>query len=91
MKRWMRTGLGLAALLPLLGCAQGRPCQIIPMQLKLASHELQQARSDVDSKQADVDRTQENLDLARTRLQQLRDEQAELEQRIAGQVSGGGK
>jgi hypothetical protein len=52
------------------------------MQLKLAQAEADAYEKQVLEKQADVDRLANSLEMATTRLQQLREEEAELQRLI---------
>lgn len=85
-------GAGLAVLLLASGCAQQRSCTIIPMQLRLAQHELESYEKQVATKQADVERETNGLSMAATRLQQLEDEEKQLQALIeAGKAGATGK
>ena len=86
----MRIGplAGAALILLAGGCAGPRLCQVIPMQIQMASYDRDQMQSLVDAKQAEVNRTKENLDLARTRLDQMKQERDDL-RRAVGFTYGG--
>lgn len=85
----MRIGplAGAALILLAGGCAGPRLCQVIPMQIQMASYDRDQMQSLVDAKQAEVNRTKENLDLARTRLDQMKQERDDLRRAVGSEAA----
>ena len=71
MKARLRTAAGAVVLLAVLGCAQTRPCMIIPAEIDLARHTRDQAKTDMQAKQDELKRAQETLKLSSDWLTQL--------------------
>ena len=78
MRLRVSLGAGIAVLLALAGCASHRPCPVIPMQLKLAKHELDSYQKQVTTKEAALERETNGLSMAETRLRQLEEEEQQL-------------
>lgn len=61
------------------GCAQVKPCMIIPAQIELAESKRDQAKKAYEEELADVSRSQNNLDVSLGRLEKLLEERDELQ------------
>ncbi|MCA9755858.1 MAG: hypothetical protein KDA27_08665 [Candidatus Eisenbacteria bacterium] len=74
-------GLVLAASAIVLasGCAQVKPCMIIPAQIELAESKRDQAKRAYEDKLEDVSRSKNNLEVSLGRLERLVEEKNELE------------
>ena len=76
-------GVGLAALAAVVayggaGCAQSRPCMIIPAQIELAKSRRDKAKEAYDQRLEEVTRALTNLEASRSRLERLEEERQEL-------------
>jgi len=67
-----------AATLLSTGCAQVRPCMIIPAQIELAESKRDQAKKAYDEKLEDVSRSKNNFEVSLGRLERLVEERDEL-------------
>jgi hypothetical protein len=87
-RKRMRSGLrgvGLAALAAVVayggfGCAQSRPCMIIPAQIELAKSRRDKAKEAYDQRLEEVTRALTNLEASRSRLERLAEERQELQE-----------
>lgn len=61
-----------------IGCAQSRPCMIIPAQLELAKSRRDKAKEAYDARLEDVTRALNSLEASRTRLENMQAERQEL-------------
>lgn len=87
VKTWMLASAAVTIAL-LSGCAQSRPCMIIPAQIELAESARDQAKTAYDRKLEDVTRSLNNMEVSRGRLERLQAERTQL-QGLLG--DGGGK
>ncbi|MCA9726456.1 MAG: hypothetical protein R3E12_06220 [Candidatus Eisenbacteria bacterium] len=71
-------GLALAVAYGGVGCAQSRPCLIIPAQLELAKSRRDKAKAAYDERLEEVTRALNNLEASRSRLDRLEEERQEL-------------
>lgn len=81
--RSLRRGLGLSALIVAvgsggIGCAQSRPCMIIPAQLELAKSRRDKVKAAYEGRLEDVTRSLNNLEASRSRLENMKEERQEL-------------
>ena len=79
--RSLRRGLGLSALIVAvgsggIGCAQSRPCMIIPAQLELAKSRRDKVKAAYEGRLEDVTRSLNNLEASRSRLVVRSDQRA---------------
>ena len=87
--RSLRRGLGLSALIVAvgsggIGCAQSRPCMIIPAQLELAKSRRDKVKAAYEGRLEDVTRSLNNLEASRSRLENMKEERQELMNLIGG-------
>lgn len=77
------------------GCGRPRPCLVIPMQLELARTDRDQVREQVRTKEGEIERLSESVEITRKRVEQLRQEQADLgralDQQAADSVAAAGR
>ena len=71
--------LAASATLLASGCAQVRPCMIIPAQIELAESKRDQAKKAYDDRLEDVSRSKSNFEVSRGRLDRLLEERDELQ------------
>jgi hypothetical protein len=88
-----RTGLWFAALVLVLapatsGCAQSRPCMIIPAQIELAKAKRDSAKEKYDRRLEEITRSLNNLEASRARLERLQVERDELRQLVPAAEGG---
>lgn len=82
-------GVLATVLVSVAGCAQNRPCMIIPAQIELARQKRDKAREEYESKLAELTRSQNNLEVSASRLDRLREERDEL-RTLLGEAPEGG-
>jgi len=75
--RVILVGLLLATFL-IGGCAQNRPCMIIPAQIELARAKRDQVKAAYDKKLENVERSASNLEVSQSRLDRLVEERDQL-------------
>lgn len=68
----------VGAALLVSGCAEVRPCMIIPAQIELAESKRDQAKKAYEDKLEDVSRSKNNFEVSQGRLERLVEERDEL-------------
>ena len=85
-KTWMLSAAAVTLAL-MSGCAQSRPCMIIPAQIELAESKREQAKAAYERKLEDVTRSLNNMEVSRGRLERLETERTQL-QELLGATEG---
>lgn len=74
---WL-AGMAVLLLLSVSGCAQTRPCMIIPAQIELAKSKRDQIKAEFERKLDDAERARNNMEVTRSRLERMQEERDQL-------------